>query len=212
MGRKQFINQSEYPYHVTARCINKEWFSQNPEVVWEVMTRNLYFINHAFNLRIQAFVLMSNHFHMLVRAPDGNISEAMKFFMTQTSKEISKLSKRINHCYGGRFHRTLIASPLYYLHAYKYVYRNPVTAGLVERVEDYKFSSLHGVLGNSWMEVPVQEDDNWGNWETRQATLAWLNTAPLEEDWDLVRKALKRPEFVLSKVNKRSSDLEFNAL
>lgn len=212
MGRKTFINQGEFPYHITARCINKEWFGHEPEVIWEVMTRNLFFINHAFNLRVHAFVLMNNHFHMLVRAPDTNLSEAMTFFMTSTSKEISKLSKRINHCYGSRYHRSLISSPLYYLHAYKYVYRNPVTAGLVERVEDYKFSSLQGLLGNTWLDVPVQEDENWGILETRDATLEWLNAAPTGENWDLVRKALKRPEFTLSKINKRSSILETDAL
>lgn len=197
---------------MTARCINKEWFANDLSLVWEIMTRHLYFINYAFNLRIHAFVLMNNHFHLLVRSPDANLSEAMAFFMTQTSRELNKISGRINHNYGARFHRTIISSPLYYMHAYKYVYRNPVMAGLCEKAEEYPFSSLNGLLGNTWLEVPICEDDNWGNLSTREETLAWLNSTPPEEHWELVKMALKKKEFILGKINKRPSPLEINAL
>ncbi|MDG0816958.1 transposase [Bdellovibrio svalbardensis] len=212
MPRTKFVRQSELPYHVTARCINKEWFAIEMPVIWEIMTRNLYFLSHAFNLRIHAFILMSNHFHMIVRTPNENLSEAMGFFMTQTSKEIAKVSKRINHAYGGRYHRTMISSPLYYLHAYKYLYRNPVTAGICEKVEDYPYSSLKGLIGETWLEVPVTEDEHWGNLADREETLAWLNSAPPPEHWELVRLALRKKEFILAKVNKKPSTLETNAL
>ncbi len=132
------------------------------------MTRQLYFVSHAFNLRVHAFVLMNNHFHLIVRTPDGNLSDAMRYFMRETSREITFVSGRINQTYGSRFHRSLLHSPLYYLHAYKYLYRNPVEAGLCELVEEYKFSSLQGLLGETWLDVPVREDDNWGCLATRE--------------------------------------------
>ena len=181
-------------------------------VVWEIMTRHLYFISHAFNLRIHAFVLMPNHIHLIVRAPDGNISAAMAYFNTSTAKELCKESGRINHIYGSRFHRTVITSPLYYMHAYKYVYRNPVTAGLCQNVEDYPYSSINGLLGKTWLEVPVQEDDNWGSLNSRESTLEWLNSAPPKEHLELVRIGLKKSEFVLGKINRQPSSLELRRL
>nr|WP_232469064.1 transposase [Bdellovibrio bacteriovorus] len=179
---------------------------------WDIMTRHLHFLHMGFDIRIHAFVLMSNHFHMIARAPEENLSEAMGFFMRETSREITRSSDRINQTYGGRFHRSMISSPLYYLHAYKYLYRNPVEAGLSETVEEYEYSSLRGLLGHRWLDVPITEDENWGSFDTRSETLAWLNASPQKDHWEEVRKALKKNEFKLSKVNKRTSLLETDAL
>lgn len=132
--------------------------------------------------------------------------------MRETSRELTRRSRRINHLYGARFHRTVITSPIYYLHAYKYVYRNPVKAGLCELVEEYRYSSLQGLLGETWLDIPVSEDDNWGTLETRENTLEWLNTSPTDEEWDQVRKALKKSEFKLTRIDNRPSALEDNAL
>jgi hypothetical protein len=165
-------------------------------------------MHFAFNVRIHAFVLMSNHFHMIARTPEANLSQAMKYFMRETSREITYGSDRINMTYGGRFHRSLIGSPLYYLHAYKYLYRNPVMAGLCSRVEDYKYSSIPGLLGERWLDVPVSEDHNWESLHSRAETLLWLNHKPPSEDTELVRLALKKSIFKLSKIENRPSSLE----
>ena len=212
MGRAPFFNSSEFPYHVTGRCINRDWFSLDTSVVWETMTRQLYFVNMAFNLRIHAFVLMSNHYHMIVRTPDANLSEAMRYFARETSRELVNESDRINQTYGSRFHRSLIMSHHYYLHVYKYLYRNPVEAGLVKKVEDYPYSSLGGLLGERWLDVPISEDENWQNFSSRKSTLLWLNQSPQIGAWEEVRKALRKPVFKLAPVNKRASRLEVDAL
>lgn len=212
MGRSRFENHTEFPYHVSARCINRDWFAANLDVIWEIMTRQLYFMKLAFNVRIHAFVLMSNHFHLIVRTPDANLSEAMRYFMRETSREITFISGRINQTYGSRYHRSLLSSPLYFQHAYKYVYRNPVEAKICKRVEDYPFSAIPGLLGEKWLEVPIMDDENWGSLAAREMTLTWLNSQPSQENWGHIRKALRRKSFTLPKVKGRISDLEYNAL
>ncbi|WP_413613072.1 transposase [Bdellovibrio sp. HCB-110] len=212
MGRKSFICHTEFPYHITARCINREWFATDMNLVWKTMTRQLHFIHLAYGVRIHAFVLMSNHFHLIARAPEGNLSEAMQFFMSETGKDLRDWSDRINRTYGSRFHRSLISSPLYYLHAYKYVYRNPIEAGICKSVEDYEFSSLKGLLGEGPIEVPIFDDGNWENWESRTQTLNWLNTQPDRGSWEQVQKALKKEVFKLARQNNRPSVLENDAL
>ena len=176
------------------------------------MTRHLYFLHIGFNIKVHAFVLMSNHFHMIARSPDANLSAAMKYFMQETSREITYASDRINMTYGGRFHRSLLSSPLYYLHAYKYLYRNPVMAGLCSRVEDYKYSSMQALLGERWLDVPISEDHNWESLHSRAETLLWLNKAPLLENAELVRRALRKSTFRIPKVQNRFSSLEENPL
>lgn len=212
MGRKIFINHTDLPYHVTARCINHDWFSIDMQNVWEIMTRHLYFTHLAFNLRIHAFLLMGNHYHLIVTSPQQNLSAAMRYFMRETSRELTFYSCRINQTYGSRFHRSLLNSPLYYLHAYKYLYRNPVTAGICSKVEDYPYSTLQALLGNEKVEVPVLDDWNWGTLFERDETLQWLNTAPPKENLEQIRKALRKSIFKLSKRESRRSSLENCAL
>jgi Transposase and inactivated derivatives len=200
------------PYHITARSINREWFSIEMVAVWKIMTTHLQFIHRAYNIRILAFVLMNNHFHMIAQAPNGNLSEAMRFFMSETGRDLRRYTLRINRVFGSRFHRSLLLSPHYYLHAYKYVYRNPVEAGLVKNVEDYPFSTLPGLLGNSRLDISICDDLNWENLGARQATLDWLNQEPNKLDWERVAKGLSRSEFKLSRDNARLCHLEIDAL
>lgn len=67
-----------------------------------------------------------------------------------------------------------VLSAAYYKTAYKYVYRNPVAAGLCARAEDYEYSSLRGVLGRGDLAAPVI--DNMGLIFNARKVLAWLNT------------------------------------
>jgi REP element-mobilizing transposase RayT len=106
------------------------------EEVWTVMTEQLHFAHHAFNLRIRSFVLMSNHFHMLVSTPDSNLPQAMAFFMRETSREIIRRAGRINQAWGGPYSGSMLTQNSYFLNAYKYVYRNPVKAGLCRQCEE----------------------------------------------------------------------------
>lgn len=78
---------------------------------WSVMGDYLYLTTHLFSLEILSFVLMGNHFHLLVRAPQANISPAMNYFMRETSREVSRLSGRINQTYGGRHHKSVVHTP-----------------------------------------------------------------------------------------------------
>jgi len=82
-----------------------------------------------------------------------------------------------------------------------------VEAGICDRVEDYPYSSLQGVLGKTWLDIPVSEDDNWANLRSAQSTLDWLNSPVLKSDWEQVRIALKRPTYKLSLHNNRPSKL-----
>jgi putative transposase len=144
-----------FPYHVTARSNNREWFALDPEKCWHTFSNFLFFSANAFGAQIHAFVLMSNHFHLLISTPNADLATFMNRFMTETSVAINDQAMRANHVFGGRYKGCLIDEPYYYANAMKYVYRNPVAAGIVKRVEDYKFSTLHGLIGFAHMTIPI---------------------------------------------------------
>ncbi len=203
MPRNKTILQSDFPYSIGARSINKEWFNLPLDLVWEIMSNHLHSTHHRFNLQIHAFVLMSNHFHLLASTPDGNLSQCMAYFMKATSSELTFAGNRINQTYSGRHYRTIIGSYHYFMNSYKYVYRNPVKAGLCANVQDYKFSTLHGLLGNSKLIIPVVEDTLL--FDDVDGIIKWINVEPDASDWKTVSDALKKREFKMKKGSKKGA-------
>lgn len=199
MPRAKSILQSEFPYHVTARCWNKEWFSLPLHEVWDIFSEQLTFMRWGFQAEILAFVLMNNHFHLLIRTPQSNLDKIMAFFMRETTRSINKRIGRINQAFGGPHFRCVIESHHYYMHAYKYVYLNPVKGGLVSRCEDYSFSSLNFLLGGSKASFPMHFDDTL--FSDIPGTLNWLNRSVDDKAWDYVHNAMHRKHFKLAKVN-----------
>lgn len=198
MPRKKYFPSDQYPYHVTCRSPNKEWFPLPMDQVWEIFSIYLYFVTMAYGIRIHAFVLMSNHFHLLVSTPQANLSEAMNYLLREVSKAISQKAGRINQVFGGPYHWSMIKSRKQYEIVYKYVYRNPIEAGLSKSVGKYPYTTITRVLGYEKMEFPVF--DNTTLIQNPQHQLEWLNT-PYSDELFLhdLRLALKKPEFELER-------------
>src|SRR5207245_2578238 len=137
--------------------------------------------------------------------PDSNLDLAMKWFMRETSRSLTKEGNRSNQTYSGRFFRSILGTDLYFRHAYKYVYLNPVRAGLVDNVLDYPFSTLPAVLGLRPLPFAVHDELLV---EDTENTLAWLAQIPERKNWDSVQKALRRRVFQLGKVNTKPHPLE----
>ena len=132
--------------------------------------------------------------------------------MGETSRALTWAGNRINQTYCGRYHRCLINKEHYFRHAYKYVYRNPVRAGIVEKVEQYKYSTLFGLLGMQHLLIPVEED--YLLISKTEETLEWLNSSPVIKDESTIKSALYKKIFTLPKdvMDKRESHLETDAL
>ncbi len=198
MPRKKVCNDLVGPYHISSRCINQEWFSIPMKDVWSLFSDHLFFLHHAYGIEIHSFVLMSNHYHLIASAPGQNLSYAMMNFQREVSRELNRLGNRINRTFAGRFFRSYLGTYHYFLNCYKYVYLNPLISGQVSKVEDYPFSSLHGLLGSRNISFPVREDEFLFDGNTRD-NLSWLNGMPDEEHLDTMRLGLKKGVFQLRK-------------
>ncbi len=193
MGRAKTILQSEFPYNITARCINREWFTLDMEIVWTIFCEELFMVSKIHDLKIHSFVLMNNHFHLIASTPEANISQCTHRLMGNVSRRLNESGNRINETFAGRHFKTILHTQAYFMNAYKYNYRNPLASGLYKKVEDYPYSTLHGLLGKSHLLIPIAEDDLL--FSNVESTLGWLNTEPSPNDLESVRKALRRPFF-----------------
>jgi len=142
MPRKPVQRSRTDFYHVTARSNNRDYFYLPVDIVWDIMTRKLAKLQNEQGIFISAFVVMNNHFHLLMLTPKADIDRVMYFFMKEVTLEIQRTTGRINKIFGGRYKASLVKNGDYLLNVYKYIYRNPVVVGLVERAENYPYSTL----------------------------------------------------------------------
>jgi putative transposase len=134
----------------------------------------------------------------------------MAYLNREASRTLNLLSGRSGHLFGGKYYWSLIDSPLYYVNAIKYVYRNPVKAGLVARVEDYPHSTITCLAGRRPLRFPLFAPAHIA-WAAAHSDrigqfLEWLNRAYPESTQEALRKALRKPKFHLPV--KRSSRRE----
>ena len=198
MPRKPLIRTKEYPYHVTARCNNKEAFFSDLRDVWGIVTNGFDEIIERFECKIHAFVLMPNHFHLIISTPKEDLGEIMKFFMALITRKINMNSGRTGRVFGARYHWSLIDHEHYYDCALKYVYRNPVKAKLVDSVEAYPFSTIRWVLNknleNIDLELPIGHDSLVPR-NNQNDFLCWLNQPFTSEQDVAIKGALKKTRF-----------------
>ena len=127
-------------YHIYNRGNNHE------NIFFE--SRNyLYFLQRLleiFNNKIDliAYCLMPNHYHLtVIPLNDGEIEKAMQKISTGYTRAINKSLNRTGHLFSGRYKSKLIPDDNYLIHLVRYIHLNPVRAGLVDRLEDWEFSS-----------------------------------------------------------------------
>jgi len=202
MPRKPLIRSNAYPYHVTARCNNKEPFYIPLNEVWAIISNELGEVSAKFECRIHAFVLMPNHFHLLVSTTNQDLGVVMQNLMITITKKINRNSGRIGRVFGSRYHWTLIDNEHYFDCALKYVYRNPVKANLVELVEDYEFSTIKMVISNQFvilkMHPPIGHLSLIPN-ENKSEFLSWLNRPFPNEEYSAIKKAFQKTKFEMPK-------------
>jgi REP element-mobilizing transposase RayT len=213
MPRKPLFRTNTLPYHITARTNNREDFHVDLGTMWNIVESECRSISFKFGTEIHGLVLMPNHIHMLLTAPNEDLGVVMNLFMSDITRISNLFSGRSGHLFGGPYHWTVVNSTRYFGHVLKYVYRNPVKANLCEKVEDYPYSTLHGLLGRSHLPFPIHYTrvglelalpyDEPGYW------LDWLNRPFPAEAEDAIKAGLRKRVFerILTGPSKKSHDL-----
>lgn len=199
MARKPIIRSNEHYYHLTARANGKDFYELPLDVVWEIMTARLGLLQKEYNLKIGAFVLMNNHFHLLLLTPKVDIDRVMYFFMKKTTLEMQKQTGRINKIFGGRYKGCLIEDLYYLLNAYKYICLNPVRANLVKQAQDYEFSTLNS---STFEILPFKVEEFVPlslQARNRELEYRWINETFTPEETKSIKTGLSKSKFSFQK-------------
>ena len=138
----------EYPdawYHIMNRGRRSEnIFSDEKDYI--LFTELLKETSEMWNIRIASYCLVPNHYHMLVQTPEANISRSMRHLNGVYTQRYNRRHNCDGQLFRGRYKSILIDTDSYLLQAVRYIHRNPLRAGLVDKIDAYKWSSHKGYI------------------------------------------------------------------
>lgn len=147
MARLPRLTLADYPHHIIQRGNNRQPIFARPED-YQFLLDLLEAYAKQFEVTLHAYVLMTNHFHLLAtpRSTDG-LPLMMQAVGRRYVRNFNDRHGRSGTLWEGRYRSTLIQTDRYLLACMAYLDLNPVRAGMVERAADYVWSSHHHYTG-----------------------------------------------------------------
>jgi REP element-mobilizing transposase RayT len=96
---------------------------------------------------VLGYCLMGNHYHLVVRIAEPNLARGMRYLNGRYAQWRNRRYGRVGHVFQGRYGAVVIQRGDVLRRVLRYVARNPVEAGLVERAVDWPWSSHRAVVG-----------------------------------------------------------------
>ncbi len=112
-----------------------------------------------WGLRISAYCLMSNHYHLLVQSPDGNLSRSMRHINGVYTQRFNRRHKKEGQLFRGRYKAVLVDSDNHLLEVLRYIHLNPLRASIIKSLRDYSWSSHQGYLSRAGKWSWLQKED-----------------------------------------------------
>ena len=147
MARLPRLTLPGYPHHVIQRGNNRQPIfasSADYQTLLDLLDENA----KKFDVAIHAYVLMSNHFHLLATPQTAEgLPQMMQAVGRRYVRYFNQTQKRSGTLWEGRYKSTLIQTERYLLACMAYIDLNPVRAGLVPHARDYPWSSYGHYTG-----------------------------------------------------------------
>jgi REP element-mobilizing transposase RayT len=116
-------------------------------------------MSERFEIDVFAYVLMGNHYHLLARTRRANLKKAMHWFGTVYTQRFNRRHFRNGHLFQGRYKSIIVQNEAYLLQLSYYIHRNPLRAGIVKRLADYRWSSYrcyaYGKKAPDWLSTEL---------------------------------------------------------
>jgi putative transposase len=147
MARREIQFEAGKYYHTYNRGCNREKIflnADNYEYLIRLLTKQL----KKLPVTIIAYCLMPNHYHLLLRQ-DGNtpIDDFMQRIFNSYSKAFNLMHNRTGTLFEGPFKAILVDDDIYLTHLCRYIHRNPLDAGIVKNIQDWKYSNYLEWIG-----------------------------------------------------------------
>ncbi len=115
-------------YHVTAGG-NERWGIFRNDGDRERLLTQLGAMVGRYRVRLYAYVLMNNHYHLILEPREGNLSRAMQWLNVSYSQWFNRRHQRFGHLLEGRFKSIVVEAERWGLELSRYVHMNPIRTG-----------------------------------------------------------------------------------
>lgn len=127
-------------YHIYQRGNNKDFIFKKPAHK-AFFIKELREYNKRFDYQIIAYVVMDNHYHILVKTNKDSIDRIMFYINNVVAKFLCRELKRSGHIFGSRYNCEVVESDAYLFWLLRYIHRNPVRAEICSSVKEYRWCS-----------------------------------------------------------------------
>ena len=138
----------EYPgavYHVLTRGNNRQVIFHDDQDRTAYLEKLLHYCREK-EVHLLCYCLLSNHVHLLLETPQGNLSRMMQAFQTSYTVSWNRRHRYTGHVFEQRYKAFLVDQDNYLLQVSRYIHLNPVAARIVKRPQDYCWSSYRAYL------------------------------------------------------------------
>ena len=135
-----------------------------------------------WNVKVAAYCLISNHYHILLKTPEANISRSMRHLNGMYTQRFNRRHRIDGPLFRGRYKSIVVGADPYLLQLVRYIHKNPVKAGLVEKPGQYAWSSHKGYLSVA------------GKWDWLYKDFILSLLSPKKQDWLKLYKAFMSKE------------------
>jgi REP-associated tyrosine transposase len=119
-------------------------------------------------IRVHAYCLLPNHYHLLIETPQGNLSRVMRHLDGIYTQRHNRAHRTDGPLFRGRYKAILIDADSYLLQLVRYIHLNPVEAHLVKEPEGYSWSSHRRYLGRGKGIDGLVSDEVLGRFHTKR--------------------------------------------
>lgn len=148
MPRSHRLSHEGAWYHVMNRGLDRQIIFHD-DIHREIFLELMSDVHSRYNAEFHAYCLMSNHYHLMIRTPLGNISRIMQYLDGVYTQRVNRLVGRDGPLFRGRFHSILANQDLYLIHLSRYIHLNPVSAKMVKEPEHYSWPSYRAYLSGT---------------------------------------------------------------
>jgi REP element-mobilizing transposase RayT len=142
MARRRRLISNQGAYHVYNRAeLGQPIFET--DAAKQVLLETILAVSHRFAWQLHAYAIMTNHFHLVVTTPRGNLSEGMHTLQSAFANKHKAFRGSVGHVFQSRFGCAHYPSGPLTARKIDYVHLNPVRAGIVslEELGDYRWTS-----------------------------------------------------------------------
>ena len=135
-------------FHVTMRGNARAEIFHEPHD-YEVFLKMVEKTVERFQWLLHAFVVLPNHFHLLVETPQPSLGRGMLVLNGSYARRYNAKFDRVGHVFQTPYRRKLVRTDEHFIETVRYIANNPVRARLCRRAEDWPWSSFRASAGLS---------------------------------------------------------------